>query len=627
MNEETRQENASPAPGSVPFRDLLDAGGVALFDGAMGTVLYSKGVFIHRAFEELNESQPGLVLDIHRAYAAAGAEVIETNTYGANRFRLSPHGLSGRVEDLNRRGVELAREAADGDAWVAGAMGPLGVRIEPFGPIAREEAREVFAQQARVLLDGGVDLLVLETFDHLPEMEEALAALRELTDLPVVAQLVFEHGGRTREGVSAAEAAERMAAAGADAVGANCCDALAVLEALELMRGTTDLPLAGQPNAGQPRTVDGRSIYLGSPEYLTAWGRRALRHGVRLLGGCCGTTPEHIRALRRILREPRVAIRSERVALPEVRPAGKAPVAREDKSGLARALSSGRFVFGLQVSAPRGWGADEVIGAAHRLGQADGPRFLGLPEVPADGACIPPVALAQLCRDARIDTVVHYSCRGRRLLRMQSDLLGAYATGVSNVLLTTGEPLNPVADRETGPDLEVDSIGAVNLVHRMNHGVDVGGNPVPRPTGFLIGVRLEPGAHDLEREVSRYRWKVDAGAEFAVTVPVFDPDALAALLDRLGPDRVPVIGSLWPLGSSREAEFFEYEMGSVPVPEGVVARMREAEDAGRAEAEGVAIALEVGAAIRPLVQGLQVVVPGGRYAAAWEVLEALVSGV
>jgi homocysteine S-methyltransferase len=592
------------------FDDLLKSGNSALFDGAMGTRLYGKGVFLHRAFEEANLTQPALVREVHAEYVAAGADILETNTFAANRFRLSAHGLEGKVGDINERGAAIAREAAAGRAWVAGSMGPLGVRIEPFGPTGKSEAREVFREQARALAKGGVDLFALETFTHLPELEEAVKAVREVSALPVVAQFSVTTGGCTREGVAAGEAALALVAAGAAVVGVNCSEALAALEALEAMRAAVDVPLSGQPNAGQPRTVEGRNLYLASPEYLVAWGKRALRAGVRFLGGCCGTTPDHIRALRAAMgatapQPPPKERRRVRRSAGAVK-----PVAREAKSKLAESLAKGEFVRGVELQAPTGWVAEATIDAARRLASA-GVTLLSLPETRGG---LPPLVLGQLCAGV-VEPLVHYSCRLRRLPRMQSDLLGACATGLSNLLLVTGEPSDQGGD--AAPDFEVDSIGAVNLASKLNHGEDLGGNPIGAPTRFHVGVRIDPTAPDRARELSRLRWKVDAGAEFAVTAPVFDPAALASLL-REGP-KIPVIATIWPLRSAREAEFFEQQMADVPVPKALVRRMVEAEGRGEEEAEGLKIARELYAAVKPMVQGVLVAAPDGNVERALEV--------
>lgn len=610
-------------PGVAPFRRLLESGRVALFDGAMGTQLYQKGVFIHRAFEELNLTGPDLVRGVHQSYVRAGAQVLETNTFAANRFRLQPHGLVREIEAVNIRGVELAREAASGRAWVAGAMGPIGVRIEPFGPISRGEAREVFAQQAKVIAEAGVDLFLLETFAHLPELEEALRAVREVTDLPVVAQVAVTAGGQTREGTAAEEVAQRLEAVGADAVGVNCSDALATLDALERMRRVTALPLSGQPNAGTPRSVAGRTIYLASPEYLQAWGKRALEAGARLLGGCCGTTPAHIAQLRNLLLE---AVPEQARPTPAEPPApaeARSPSGGEEQTRLARVLDAGRFVTGIEVYPPRGLAPQRLVEVASNLAQGGETRLLSLAEAAPGQASPPPSALAALCVPTGVETLVHYSCRGRRLVRMQANLLGARALGVRNLLVVTGDPLEPGADPDKRPDLEVDAVGAVHLVSRLNRGEDLGGNPIGGPAGLHIAVRLDPTAHDLDREVARYRQKVDAGAALAVTIPIFDPAALERLLGRLGADRVPVIATVWPLATAREAEFFEHQLANVPVPKALAARMRQAEQDGRQREEGVAIACELGRALRPLVEGLLVVAPDDRFDDAFTVLDAV----
>lgn len=619
-NSSSTAQPASPPVGRGPFRAALEGKELIFFDGAMGTSLYEKGVFIHRAFEELNLTQPALVREVHAEYLAAGADVLETNTFAANRFRLSAHGLADKVEELNRAGVELAREAADGRAWVAGAMGPLGARIEPFGHIARDEAREVFRQQAAVLADAGVDLFVLETFAHLPELEEALRAVRDVSHLPIVAQVTVSVGGQTREGVAAAEAAERMVAAGADVVGVNCSEALAALDALSAMSRVVRVPLVGQPNAGQPRSVGGRNLYLASPDYLVAWAKRAVRAGARLLGGCCGTRPEHIRALRQGLGETAPEIAPSAVARPLDRLSAAIPVRKSDKSVLAAALHRGERVLGVELPATRGWRGDDIALAARILALA-GVDYVSLPEGLPDGAHLPPQSLAGLCRDAGVEALVQYSCRGRRLARMQSDLLGAYAMGVHNLLLVTGVPLHPGIEHDAWPDLEVDSIGAVNLVNRLNHGEDVGNNPLGAPTGFHVAIHVDPTAWDLERERSRLRWKVDAGAELAITAPIFDPAGLKSWL--AGGMPIPTIATIWPLSSAAEAEFFERRLGSVPVPDPLIQRMREAEEKGQEADCGLAIAIELAKAVSPMVQGLQIVAPDGRVDVALAVIEAL----
>ncbi len=601
-------ETPTVRPGEQLFAEFLASNAIALFDGAMGTMLYAKGIFINLAFEELNLSRPGLVREVHAEYVAAGADILESNTFAANRFRLSPHGLADSVAAINIRGVEIAREAAGGHAWVAGAMGPLGVRIEPFGPVSRNEARGVFEEQARALAEAGVDLFILETFSHLPEMEEAIRAVRAVADIPIVAQVAVGKRGVSREGVAAGQAAVVLAEAGADAVGVNCSEALSVLDALEGMRDAVTAPLSAQPNAGQPHTVDGRNIYLATPDYLVAWGRRAIRGGARLLGGCCGTTPDHIRALRQAIGGGAAPVASApRIIKPVASARTPTPLPPDTKSRLAKALLHGQFVTGVELPLPTGWEVDRINAATQRLDDA-GLTFVAFPDGPRNEARMSPVTMAHLVtRPQGVEPVVHYSCRARRLPRIQSDMLGACAQGIANIMVVTGEPISPGVDAPA--DLDVDSIGAVNLLDCLNHGQDIGGNIIGRPTRFFTGVRIDPTHFDRERELSRLFWKVDAGAEFAITAPVFDPHALEEFLAGWNGPTIPLIATIWPLRSAREAEFFEQELAEVPVPAELVARMQQAEKDDREIEEGIAIAREVAAAIKPQVQGIQIVAP------------------
>jgi len=614
--------DASPT-GANFLEEIADGDRVVLFDGAMGTQLYALGAFINRPFEELNLTAPDSVRDVHRAYVDAGAQVIETNTFAANRFKLSPHGLAESVEAINAAAVTLARQAAGDTAWVAGAIGPLGARIEPLGAIAKGEVRDVFAEQARALLQGdGVDLFCLETFIHLPELIEAIAAVRSVTDKPILAQVQFAGGGVTREGVLADEVAAKLEAAGADMLGVNCLDALGSLQAIAELCESTKLPVASQPNAGVPRTVEGRKLYMGSPEYFVAWGRRAIKNGARLLGGCCGTTPDHIRALRAVVTEPPPRrVRTGDRPRVQQRKAAAEPVPREQRSTLAAKLARKKFVTGVQVQPPRGWVPDEVTQTARTLALS-GVDYISVPEGPPDGAFLPPLVQAQLARQVGLASVIWYSARGRRLARMQSDLLGAAATGVANLMLVTGDPLSPSATSESWRDLEIDSIGLVNLASALNHGEDAGGSAIGRPTEFHLGVHIDPSSPDIEREESRFFWKTDAGAEYALTSPIFDPQTLVSFLDRITPT-IPVIATIWPLTSARAAEFFEQNMASIPVPEPIVERMRAAEESGTEEAEGQAIALELAEALRPHVQGFEIVAPHGKLDIALSVVEAL----
>src|SRR5438094_897697 len=498
---------------TITLRDLLNDGKVHVLDGAMGTMLYAKGFFLNVCYDELNLKQPKLVQEVHEAYVRAGAEILETNTFGANPVKLGSYGLADDTEKINQAAAELARRAAAGRASVTGAIGPLGVRIEPFGPTSREEAFAHFQRQVRGLLAGGVDGFILETFSDVDEIHEALRAVRSLSDLPVIAQMTIGDDGLTHYGTGPETFAKQLTAWGADAVGVNCSVGPAgVLEAVEKLVKATDRPISAVPNAGLPKDVGDRKIYLASPEYMASYARRMIEAGARIVGGCCGTTPEHIKKIRDYVAS----------VVPRHQPA---VVSRE------------------AITAPA-----------------------GVEEVPLSAR----------------------SCWGAKLAR------GELVTSVEIVPPRGGEP-TPM--------------------------LDPGNNPIGAPTQWAIGVGVNPGAVDLDRELSRFAWKVDAGAEFAVTQPVFDPSQLEAFLARVGQFKIPIVAGIWPLLSLRNAEFLANEVPGVSVPESVLARMRKAQDKGKeaALAEGVKIAREMFQQVRGTVQGVQVSAPFGRVEVALEV--------
>lgn len=601
---------------SIPgLADLILDGRVHVMDGAMGTVLYSRGVFVNVCYDELNLSQPRVVQQVHEDYLAAGAEIIETNTFGANPVKLSSWALDERTEEINRAAVTLARRAAGGHARVVGAMGPLGIRIEPWGPTSRDEARALFQRQAQGLLEGGVDGFILETFSDLSELEQAFRAVRSLTDLPVIAQITVGDDGATSYGTVPEAAAWNITDWGADVIGLNCSVGPAIiLDALERMAEVTDRPLSALPNAGLPREVGDRMIYMASPEYMARYGRRLMEAGARLLGGCCGTTPQHIRALRDTVAslQPKTAsvAVSERAPLAGVA-APEAPL--QERSRYGAKLAKGEPVTSVEIVPPRGWDPRELVHDARRLGAA-GVDAVTVPDAPlAQGrmGAIPAALIVE--REATVETVVHYACRNRNMVGMVSDLLGAAAAGLRNVLLVTGDLPREGPYGQPAQAFDIDSIGLTNVVDQLNRGLDPGGTPIGEPTRFVIGVALNQGARDPDREMERFRYKVEAGAHFAVTQPVFDADELVRFLDAVGPRSIPVIVSLWPLPTARSAEFLANEVPGVRVPEGVVERMRRADAKGEehARAEGLHIAREVLEAVRPVVAGFHVGSPGG----------------
>jgi len=597
-----------------------------LCDGAMGTLLYSKGIFINRSYDELNLSQPELIRGVHHEYLQAGAEIIETNTFGANAFRLARHSLADKVRDINRSGARLARDAAKSfDVWVAGSVGPLGTRIEPLGKTSYLEARAAFREQIEALLEGGVDLLILETFGYLEEIHQAILAAKEVNpSLPIVAQVTIDEDAICLDGSDPETFVPRLAEWGADVIGCNCSvGPVAMLEAIERVRALTSLPLAAQPNAGIPRSVEGRNIYLCSPEYMASYARKFVAAGVRVVGGCCGTTPDHIRVMKSALRvgEARSKTVSSHVA---AQPAAKATPAipLENRSPLGAKLAHGEFVTMVEIVPPKGIDINKEVEGARFL-KSVGVDAVNIPDSPRASARMSNQALSLLIqREVGIDAILHYTCRDRNVLCIQSDLLGAAAVGIRNLICITGDPPKMGNYPDATAVFDVDAIGLVNIVHNLNHGLDLGSNPIGTGTGFVIGVGANPGLTDLDEEIRRFEYKVEAGAEYAVTQPVFDLRLLENFLKRIEHCRIPVIAGIWPLVSVRNAEFMKNEL-RVSVPDSILERMARAQTPELARAEGVAIAREMLIAARQTVQGAQISAPNGRYSSAVDVLEAL----
>jgi homocysteine S-methyltransferase len=606
---------------------------VLVCDGAMGTMLYARGVFINKSFDALNVSSPELVGEIHRAYVRAGADVIETNTFGANRIKLASFGIADRLHAINFEGARIAREAAQGRAYVAGAIGPLGVRIEPWGKTGVSEARDCFEEQARALAEGGVDLFILETFRDLNEIGAAIDAVRRVSDLPIVAQMTTEEDGNTLDGTPPERFAPELEQRGATVIGVNCAVGPApMLETIERMAAATKLPLSAQPNAGRPRDVEGRNLYLCSPEYMGSYARRFVLHNVRMVGGCCGTTPEHIAQMKAAVRgsaRPSAvadAGRAELALRPPAATAGprmdRPPVAREEKSRFAHSLAHGRFVVAVEVVAPRGVEFEASVARARAL-KIRGVDAVSISDGHRASARISGLSLAVLIeQQAGIETLLHYACRDRNLIGIQSDLLGAHAMGLRNLMLITGDPGRVGDYPDATAVFDVDSIGLTNLVSRLNHGCDVGGQPIGAPARFHIGVSVNPAAPNLDEELRRFDYKVEAGAEFVVTWPVFDLQGFDAFLKRIEPAGLPIVAGVLPLESARHAEFIANEVPGTAVPETILSRMRNAPP-DRAAAEGAAIAREIAGYLKPRVQGVQIAAASGHDEAALGVLDSL----
>ena len=614
------------------FRELLDGDGVYVFDGAIGTRFYDKGIYINRSYDELNLTAPDLVREVHSEYVKAGADIIETNTFGATRHRLQQYSLENKLREINVAGVKIAREAAGENVFVAGAIGPLDLRIEPYGPTSFDEAKEMFAEQVAALIEGGVDLFVLETFSDLSEIEQAIRAVREQSDLPIFAQVTITTEGTTIFGADAETFTRKLDELGADVIGLNCgVGPTHILTALEKMRSATTKKLSAQPNAGLPRDVQGRQFYMCSPDYMSKFAKRFIKAGATFIGGCCGTTPQHIKLIAdsvRAVSPRRLKTDSKPTATAKVidlKPTDVQVVPQENRSNWARKIARGEFVTSVEVLPPKGCDAAKTLEAIKLL-KTNGVDAVNIPDGPRAQTRMSAQATAILVeREIGIEAVLHYCCRDRNLLGMMSDLLGAAALGVHNLLIITGDPpkMGPFPDATAVFD--IDSIGLTNMVNKLNHGLDLGNNPIGCPTAFSIGVGVNPGAVNLDEEIRRFEWKVEAGAEYAITQPVYDTKQLRDFLKRIEHCRIPIVAGIFPFVSIRNAEFMHNEVPGVVVTEEILDRMRAASDVSKEAArdEGLAIARESLAEIRDLIQGVQVSAPFGNVKYALQVFDVL----
>lgn len=620
----------------LSFRQRIEQG-VVLGDGAMGTQLYERGVFINRNYDELNQTDAHLVKAVHRDYVQAGAEVIETNTFGANPVKLGKHGLAEKAFEINRAGAQNARRCADEGAGVlvAGSIGPLGKPIAPIGKISPEEAKAAFGVQVDGLLAGGVDLIILETFLDLHEILTAIEAVRERTDLPVVAMMTIDHTGLTYYGRTPEQIGAALAAEDVDVIGLNCSTGPQnILEGVERLRTVTDKPLAAFANAGEPKMIEGRILYLATPEYFAEYTKRMMQHGVRFIGGCCGTGPSHIRLMASAIRalqprlaggveveEPdRITARRARMEAPEV-----TVPPRGERSELGRMLDEGSFPVSCEIHPPRSAQVGRILRQVDLLKVA-GIQEVNIPDGPRASARMSPMALAHIIRGRTgMDTILHYTCRDRNILGMQSDLLGMQALGQTNVLCVTGDPPKLGDYPMATAVFDVDAIGLLRIASNLNHSRDVAGNPIGRPTSFFLGAGFNPAAIDMAHELDRLHQKVEAGAEYILTQPVFDLERLERALEGAGDLDVPVFVGILPLASHRNAEFFHNEVPGMEVPGAIRERMRAAGDKSveHAAAEGVSIAREALLAVRNHVQGAYIMPPFGRVELAIDTAAAL----
>jgi len=605
-----------------PFLDRL-ARGPILADGAMGTLLHARGVSFEHGFDELNSSHREMVQKVHQDYIQAGAEIIETNTFAANRFKLAHHGLEEKVRDLNRAGAKVAREAREVSGrsiFIAGSLGPTGKHLEPWGKMKAGEARDAFREQIEALLEGGVDLFIFETFSDLREMLLVVEACRQVTDLPIIAEMTFNEEGMTLGGNPPEEVVKELSTRSVEVIGANCSvGPQRLIEVLERMEVLGERKLAAMPNAGFPRMIDGRYIYFSSPEYFAECTEKFLRAGAWVLGGCCGTTPAHIQAMAEVLRRvngmTRVAVSVE-----------SAPTERIEITSTPRELSlfarkAGReFTVSVELDPPKGVSTQKILEGA-RLLKENGIQVVNIADSPMAQVRMSCIALAILALRIGLDVVLHFTCRDRNLMGLQSDLLGAHALGIRNILALTGDPPSVGDYPGVTAVYDADSVGLVGILSSLNQGKDIVGNSIGQPTSFFVGAALNGNAPDLGAEADKVKRKRDNGASFLFTQPVYQTRDLERLLDLIREVNLPVFMGILPLMSSKQAEFLHNEVPGMAIPQAVRDRLRRAGD-GTAK-EGVALAQEMLLSAKELVAGAYLLPSFGRYETIVEVVKVL----
>ena len=610
----------------TPFREAMRS--LLVFDGAMGSLLYERGVFVTQNFEQLNVTRPDVVRKIHEDYVAAGAQVIETNTFGANGFRLDRHGLADQVRAYNVAGARLARQAAGDDVWVAGSVGPSGLVPGVATKAELDLVFATFAEQAAALMEGGADLLILETFRHLDEIRIALEAAHQAAPgTPIIASMAFDPTETVADGSAPEHVATTLRDWGADALGVNCGDGPQIALAIaERMRGA-GLPLCVQPNAGLPRTVDGRLLYMATPEYFDVFARRTIQIGATMVGGCCGTTPEHVRWMAksgRMLGDHRAEIgRTSVVRTAETTPILEPiPIAR--RSAFAAKVAAGKFVVSVEVNPAPGLDPSRALAGAKMLLES-GVDIVNVADAPRAMARMSNIAFCSLLMERYgIQPILHVCGRDRNLLAQMAHLLGAHAIGIRNLVIITGDPPKVGDYPEATAVYDLDAIGLLQMASNMNRGMDPAGKPLPGgQTSFLLATGLEPGAADLDKEIRRLERKKAAGADLIMTQPIFQTDLLEDVLRRIAHLELPVLVGVLPLVSYKNAEFLHNEVPGMQIPLEIRERMRKTPGGEAARKEGVKIARDMLFAVRERVQGAYLMPPLGRYELALEVLEGL----
>ncbi len=598
--------------------------GVLVCDGAMGTYLNQKGVSYDRCLDELCISRPALVEEVHREFINAGAEIIETNTFGSNRFRLASHGLEHLTRDINLKGAKIAREAREIsgiDILVAGSIGPLGKPIEPLGKIKVEEARMAFVEQAEALLEGGVDLFMIETISSIDEIVAAVTAVRSVTDLPVVAQMTFTTEGTTYFGITPAEMAARLLPLEVDVIGTNCSvGPQKMLETVEQLSELGVPYISAQPNAGLPRYFGGRFVYLSSPDYFGDFARAFVKAGARIVGGCCGTTPEHIAALARAVKDSTV---EKRTPMVKVKGIDRLPTVKPGRGASTRFFETleNRFSISVEIDPPKGTTPAKMLEAALKLKEA-GADAVNIADSPMARVRMSCLSLAYLVSSSvDIDIILHFTTRDRNLMGLQSDLIGANAIGIRNILALTGDPPSIGDYPQATAVYDVDSIGLVKIIAKLNSGIDFAGNSIGKPTEFSIGVAANPVNPDLDAEISRLREKLDAGGQYIMTQPLYESDLLHRFLDKLNTPDVPVMLGILPLVSFKHAQFLHNEVPGIEIPEDIRHTLEKAgEESARV---GEEIATTFIDEVKGIVSGIYLMPSFGRFETSIRIVEGL----
>ena len=598
---------------------------ILVCDGAMGTMLYSKGIYINRCFDELNLSNPKIVKDIHKEYIEAGADIIETNTFGANRYKLTPHGLEHKIYEINYWGALLAKEIAGHRKIVAGSMGPLSRPIKPYGNISKEDAISAYTEQAEALIEGGIDIFIFETFNDINQLECAIQAVQAISSLPIIAQVSFSDEAKTIFGATAEQVVARLDEFSVDVIGVNCSTGpQPILDEIEIMAGLTKTRLSAMPNAGMPKLVDGRLIYLASPEYFAEYAKRFIQTGVSVIGGCCGTTPAHIQAIKAAVQalQPTDIIEKVKVKV-TTKPQQVAPKEEIIKSDFHRKMKDGKFVTSIEINPPRSPHYDKVMNSCTLI-KENGVDLVNIPDGPRASARMSPLALATIIESkVKLETILHYTCRDRNILGMQSDLMGAHALGLRNILIVTGDPPK-LGDYPTATAVfNVDSIGLLRIANNLNNGMDLAGNPIDSPTSFYLGAGANPGAINLKEEFERLEQKIDAGAEYILTQPIFEASLFDQFMEFVSKFNVPILAGIMPLASYRNAEFLHNEVPGMVIPEEIRNRLSNAKSKDDARKTGIEVAQEMALRTKPHVQGIYMMPPFGRYKAAIEVFSVL----